>query len=69
MNTAATATLWNGTQVSGRLTTEHAASSYGQPVFVDDNGQAYDAWQIVKVTPHDDLQAEHDAAEDDGVPF
>ena len=37
-----TATLHDGTTVTGRLTTDHAASSYGQPVFVDDAGQAYD---------------------------
>lgn len=45
MDAAATATLYDGTKVKGRLTTEHAASSYNQPVFVGDDGQAYDwAW-------------------------
>lgn len=41
MDTKATATLHDGSKVSGRLTTDHSASSYGQPVFVDDDGQAY----------------------------
>jgi len=41
MNQIAIATLPDGTTLRGRLTTEHSASSYGQPVFVDDNGIAY----------------------------
>jgi len=49
MDTKATATLHNGQKVSGRLTTAHSASSYGRPVFVDDDGQAYDWLQIVDV--------------------
>jgi hypothetical protein len=40
MDTKATATLLDGSKISGRLTTDHAASSYGQPVFVDENNQA-----------------------------
>lgn len=40
------ATMITGEIVHGKLTTEHAASSYGQPVFVDDSGNAYDSWQI-----------------------
>lgn len=46
MDTSATATLIDGTQVKGRLTTEHAASSYGQPVFVDGAGMAYN-WSAI----------------------
>lgn len=49
MDTKATATLRDGSKVSGRLTTAHAASSYGQPVFVDDDGQAYNWSDIVDV--------------------
>ena len=45
-----TATLHDGTTVTGRLTTDHAASSYGQPVFVDDAGQAYDWITMLAVT-------------------
>lgn len=47
MDAKATAILQDGTKVQGRLTTAHAASSYGQPVFVDDNGQAYN-WMVVR---------------------
>jgi hypothetical protein len=49
MDTKATATLRDGSKVSGRLTTAHSASSYGQPVFVDDAGQAYNWSDIVDV--------------------
>jgi hypothetical protein len=49
MDTKATATLHNGQKVSGRLTTAHSASSYGQPVFVDDDGQAYNWSDIADV--------------------
>lgn len=50
MDTKVIATLRNGSKISGRLTTAHAASSYGQPVFVDDSsGQAYDWSDIVDV--------------------
>lgn len=31
----------NGVSVSVHATTDHPASSYGKPVWVDDNGQAY----------------------------
>lgn len=47
MDTKVIATMLDGCKVRGRLTTEHAASSYGQPVFVDDDGQAYD-WIAIK---------------------
>ena len=50
MDTKATATLHDGSKVSGRLTTAHPASSYGQPVFVDDNGQAYNWSDIMDVS-------------------
>jgi len=50
MDTKATATLLDGSKVSGRLTTAHAASSYGHPVFVDDDGQAYNWSDIVDVS-------------------
>jgi hypothetical protein len=46
MDTKATVTLINGRKIKGRLTTEHAASSYGQPVFVDANGQAHNWAEI-----------------------
>lgn len=50
MDTQATATLIDGTRVSGRLTTDHAASSYGRPVFVDAGGQAYDWVSIAEIS-------------------
>lgn len=49
MDIKAIATLQDGSKISGRLTTAHPASSYGKPVFVNDDGQAYDWWQIVDV--------------------
>jgi hypothetical protein len=49
MDTKATATLHNGQKVSGRLTTDHSTSSYGQPVFVDDDGQAYNWSDIAEI--------------------
>lgn len=45
----AIATVIGGLTVVGRLTTDHAASSYGQPVFVDDAGRAYDAAEIINL--------------------
>jgi hypothetical protein len=42
----ATATHINGQKIKGYLTTEHAASSYGQPVFVDADNQAYNWSEI-----------------------
>lgn len=50
MNTKATVTLLDGSKISGRLTTEHAASSYNQPVFVDDDNQAYNWSDIVDIS-------------------
>ena len=50
MDTKATATLVDGAKIKGRLTTDHAASSYNQPVFVDENNQAYDWWQIKDIS-------------------
>jgi len=41
MDEIAIATLYNGDKIRGRLTRDHAASSYGQPVFVDEKGQAW----------------------------
>lgn len=49
MNIKATATLTDGTKVKGRLTTDHAASSYGQPVFVDNDNQAYNWLDIIDI--------------------
>ena len=49
MDTKANATLQNGSKISGRLTTAHPASSYGQDVFVDDDGNAYNWSDIVYV--------------------
>lgn len=46
MNILATAVLVDGTKIKGRLTTAHPASSYGQPVFVGDDGLAVD-WAVV----------------------
>ena len=52
-DSVAVATLYDGSVVRGRLTTDHAASSYGQPVFVGNDGQAIDwiAIREVKVQP------------------
>jgi hypothetical protein len=50
MDTKATATLTNGQKVKGRLTTGHPASSYNQPVFVDEDNQAYNWAEIADVT-------------------
>jgi hypothetical protein len=49
MDTSATAILHDGTRIKGRLTTDHAASSYGQPVFVAD-GEAYDWFSIAEIS-------------------
>lgn len=50
MDTKATATLVGGSKVEGRLTTAHSASSYGQPVFVGDDGAAYNWIEIVDIS-------------------
>ncbi len=50
MDTKATATLIDGSKVGGRLTTDHAASSYNQPVFVDADNQAIDWANIVVIS-------------------
>jgi hypothetical protein len=47
MDIKATAILINGSKINGRLTTNHAASSYGQLIFVDQNGQAVD-WTSIR---------------------
>lgn len=41
--------IWTGTGVWGgwRLTTDHSASSYGQPVLVDPDGKAYGPGDIL----------------------
>lgn len=49
MNTKATAILVSSQKVKGRLTTDHAASSYGQPVFVDEDNQAYNWAEIIDI--------------------
>lgn len=49
MDTQATAILVTGTKVRGRLTTEHSASSYNQPVFVDEDNQAYNWAEIANI--------------------
>lgn len=51
MTQKAIAILYDGTKVTGELTTDHAASSYGQPVFVDESGAVFDIWQIVDFVP------------------
>lgn len=53
MDAKAIATLTNGQKVKGRLTTDHAASSYNQPVFVDKDNQAYNWAEIATVTTTD----------------
>lgn len=50
MDKKAIATLTNGNRIRGRLTTDHAASSYGQPVFVDEDNQAYNWAEITDIT-------------------
>ena len=50
MNKKAIVTLANGNRIRGFLTTEHAASSYGQPVFVDKDNQAYNWIDIADIT-------------------
>jgi hypothetical protein len=54
MDTKATATLTNGQKVKGRLTTDHAASSYNQPVFVDEDNQAYNWAEIADIATTSD---------------
>ncbi len=44
-------TLVTGQVVRATLTTEHPASSYGQPVPVAEDGGAFDAWMIADVRP------------------
>lgn len=50
MNDLAIATIIGGQTISGHLTTNHAMSSYGQAVFADEDGQAYDAAEIINLT-------------------
>ena len=52
-NEIAIATLHTGEKIRGRLTTDHAASSFGQPVFVDQGNQAWDWSSLadVKIEP------------------
>ena len=45
----AIAQLYDGTKINEPVTTDNPASSYGQKVFVDDNGQAIDWAMIVNV--------------------
>jgi len=42
--------IWIGTGIwaGWRLTTDHSASSYGQPVLVDPDGNAYGPGDILK---------------------
>lgn len=62
MDKKATATLRDNSKISGRLTTDHAASSYGQPVFVGDNGQAYNWADIVDVDTATDMRSKGGSA-------
>lgn len=41
MTTATLTNIINGESVRVHATTDHPASSYGQPVWVDDEGYAY----------------------------
>lgn len=50
MNVKATAILTSGQKVKGWLTTDHASSSYSQPVFVGNDGQAYNWAEIATIT-------------------
>ena len=50
MDKKSIATLTDGTKVKGRLTTDHAASSYNQPVFVDEDNQAYNWADIIDIS-------------------
>lgn len=50
MNTKAIATMIDGSKVKGRLTTEHSASSYGQPVFVGEDGRAHNWSDITNIS-------------------
>lgn len=45
----AIATMTSGAKVSGRLTTAHPASSYGQPVFVADDGTVFNWADIADI--------------------
>lgn len=36
-------------QIDGEITTDHPASSYGQPVLVDMHGNTYNPWYILQV--------------------
>lgn len=65
MDTKATATLIDGSKVHGRLTTAHAASSYGQPVFVDDAGQAINWASITDIDTAADMRSRGGAATSD----
>ncbi len=47
--TATIVTLEGTKEIEGTLTTDHAASSYGKPVFVDAEGNAYDSWQVREI--------------------
>lgn len=60
MDKPAIATILGERKVVGRLTTEHAASSYGLPVFADENGHAYNPAEIVSVPPLDGEKEEGD---------
>lgn len=49
MKAYVTAILITGERVRGLITTEHAASSYGQPVYVDLAGRLYDWSEIASL--------------------
>lgn len=49
MNIKAIAVHISGEKIQGRLTTGHPASSYGQPVFVDEENQAYNWAEIADI--------------------
>lgn len=60
MNRETIAELANGLTVHGYLTTDHAASSYGQPVFVDDDGTPYNTADILNLHVLDEEPAEQE---------
>lgn len=62
MDTKATAVLLDGSKVGGRLTTDHAASSYGQPVFVDADNKAIDWINIASISTAPQMGASKSAA-------
>lgn len=62
MDIKVTVTLATGRKVRGRLTTNQAASSYGMPIFVDDNNQVYNWLDIVHIDTATDMRVKGGSA-------